>query len=191
MRCFCFLATCDQHMHLGYSKHVLQIRGSIDEDLMYSGRQKMKPLQSRRLSDDVFFYRSEIMAQLLGTAGSIGFESQNRYNFWEICQFSHVWRDGSWLRFLSWQVSLGLSENWPSQNPTWARGSPPVTWVPKMKESTEYEKAWKSSVGFAPSIAFFKHSNQWSMALTNPPTACDALSHIRSHGYNVPSGKLT
>lgn len=62
---FVFLATCDKHMHLGYSKHVLQIRGSIDEDLMYSGRQKMKPLQSRRLSDDVFFLDSPKISPIL------------------------------------------------------------------------------------------------------------------------------
>ena len=145
----------------------------------------------------------EIMAQLLGTAGSIGFESQKRYNFWEIGQFasefnhrrldhpllpmelfwqgvgawckphrrtqgggslrlcgaardvfrspdstSHVWRDGSWLRFLSWQVSLGLSENWPSQNPTWAMGSPPVTWVCPKNDTLRNAKFQNSSEKF-------------------------------------------
>jgi hypothetical protein len=43
---------------------------------------------------------------------------------------------------------LGLSENWPSQNPTWAMGSPPVTWVCPKNDTLRNAKFQNSSEKF-------------------------------------------
>ena len=102
----------------------------------------------------------------------------------------------------SCQSLTAVEKNSPAKKP----------WILKFS-TTEYEKAWKSSkhVGFAgyslfqtqqpvihgthPLLRLYKGSPAGEPldrhVARNPPTACDALSHIRSHGYNVPSGKLT